>query len=66
MTGQFYMSMDCGECGEEMLIGPCLTTIERNGMPVIPFDMAAQETFTCDCGTTWITGDFDVIDEGEL
>jgi hypothetical protein len=56
--------MECKACGDDMFLGPVLTLLERNGLPVIPFDMAAQETFYCDgCGTSHHTGDFDVMVE---
>lgn len=54
----FYLSMDCENCEEEMLMGPCGTTEERNGHPVIPFDFASQERFDCNnCGARHYTGD---------
>lgn len=59
----FYISMMCDECGEDILLGPSLSLIEKNGTPVIPFDIAAQETFECDCGAIHITGDFDFFTE---
>lgn len=62
----FYMSMECDSCGESILMGLCLTAVERNGHPVIPFDFAAQETFHCDCGAAFVTGDFEAINEDEL
>lgn len=54
----FYLSMDCENCEEEMLMGPCATTIERDSLPVIPFDFASQEMFACDnCGARHYVGD---------
>jgi hypothetical protein len=64
--GGFYMSILCDECNEDILMGPCLTTIERDGLPIIPFDFAAQETFTCDCGAQYATGDFDYMSAEDL
>jgi hypothetical protein len=61
---RLYISMECESCGDDMFIGPVLTLLERNGLPVIPFDMAAQETFRCDgCSASHHTGDFDVMVE---
>lgn len=60
----FYLSMDCqnGDCEEEILEGLCVTTIEHNGLPVIPYDIAAQTNFNCrKCGASNYTGDFDDI-----
>lgn len=58
------MLMDCQNCDEEIHVGPVLTTLEHDGLPVIPFDLAAQETFTCDnCNAANYTGDFDVMVE---
>jgi hypothetical protein len=60
----FYFSIDCENCGEEIIDGLNVTTSEHNGRPVIPFDMASQSQFTCsDCGAVNYTGDFDVIVE---
>ena len=57
----FYLVMDCDDCGEEMHIS-AMTLIERNGRPVIPFDVAGQETFECyECGSSFTTGDFDYM-----
>jgi len=58
---RFYLSMECEGCDETVHTGPVMTLIERNGLPVIPYDIAAQESFYCDeCGTDHHTGDFDV------
>lgn len=55
----FYLSMDCENCEEEILMGPCATTEERNGYPIIPFDFASQEKFVCPrCDARHYTGDF--------
>jgi hypothetical protein len=64
MAAAFYLSVDCPECDEEVMWGPVATTIEYEGLPVLPFDMAGQTSFTCpdpDCGTTFYTGDFDLF-----
>lgn len=34
--------------------------------PLVPFDIAAQETVYCDCGRTLVTGDFELIDQEDL
>lgn len=61
MTQGFYLSVDCRQCDEEIIYGLCATTIEHNGMPVIPFDIAAQSDFRCDhCGAFNYTGDFEI------
>lgn len=61
----FYLSIDCDKCDEEILYGPCLTTLEHRGKPVIPFDIAAQSNFDCPrCGADNYTGDFEVFCEG--
>ena len=60
---RLYISMECETCGADIFIGPVLVLTEHNGLPVIPFDLAAQETFQCDCGTQQYTGDFDVMVE---
>jgi hypothetical protein len=66
---EFYISMDCEHCDEEIFYGVCITTIEHNGRPVIPFDMAAQTRFVCNgpdgCGETTYTGDFDVFTDDD-
>lgn len=63
---KFYLSMECGHCGEDILYGPVLCLTSHAGLPVVPFDIAAGETFTCDhCGTEHhTTGDFyDEVEE---
>lgn len=62
----FYISMTCDNCGEDMFIGPIGTTLEHNDKPVVPFDIAAQETFTCECGAQFVTGDFDYMNAKDL
>lgn len=58
----FYLSMDCENCEEEILYGPCGTTEEHRGLPVIPFDMASQSKFECErCNAKHFTGDFDDV-----
>lgn len=62
---RFYLSMECHECEEDMFLGPVGTTITHNGLPVLPYDFASQESFCCDnCGTEHILGDFDYEVEG--
>jgi len=63
----FYLSVYCQECDEEILYGPCGTTIAHNDIPVIPFDMGAQTNFECDkCGANNYTGDFELFRDGEV
>ncbi len=62
---RFYLSMECDRCEAEMFLGPVATTILHNGLPVMPYDFASQESFHCDsCGTEHILGDFDYEVEG--
>jgi len=61
---RFYLSMECQNCAEDMFLGPVATTITHNGLPVMPYDFASQESFTCDnCGTEHVLGDFDYVAE---
>ena len=57
--GRFYLTMECENCGESSL-SLCMTTDSHNGLPVIPVDIAAQNSFACDCGAVTYTGDLDV------
>jgi hypothetical protein len=62
----FYLSADCGNCDNEIFYGPCKTTIEHAGDPVIPYDFAAQNDFYCErCGASNYTGDFEIFTEKE-
>lgn len=61
----YYLVVDCGNCDEEIFYGPCGTTLEHRGLPVLPFDTAAQTNFVCDrCGADNYTGDFEIETEG--
>lgn len=61
----FYLSLTCGNCDEEVLYGPCATTMEHRGLPVIPFDLLAQSQVLCDyCGADNYTGEFEIHSEG--
>lgn len=63
----FLFSLDCRECDEEFTWGPVVTTIEEDGLPVIPFNMAAQTAFTCThCKARNFTGDFELLTEDEI
>lgn len=65
MAAAFYLVINCGDCGEDIFYGPCGTTLEHHGLPVVPYDMAAQNSFRCDhCGAVTNTGDFDTFVEG--
>lgn len=62
---RFYLSMECHMCEEDMFLGPVATTITHNGLPVVPYDFASQESFCCDnCGTEHFLGDFDYEVQG--
>jgi hypothetical protein len=63
----FYLSLDCAECDEEIVWGPVATSLTHNGLPVVPYDMAAQTGFTCDeCGKRTFTGDLELFTESEV
>jgi hypothetical protein len=63
----FYLSLTCNRCDEEILYGPCITTIEHEGLAVIPYNMAAQSSFHCSgCGATNYTSDFDLLTQDEI
>lgn len=63
--GAHYLLMECENCDEEIYYGVCVTTLEHNGLPAIPFDTAAQTNFECPkCGADNYTGDFEVFCEG--
>ncbi len=55
---KFYLSMECPNCNTEIVFGPHGTTLECEGLPVIPFDFASQMTIDCEkCGAVNYTGD---------
>jgi phenylacetate-coenzyme A ligase PaaK-like adenylate-forming protein len=61
---RFYITAECPECDEEIAYGPVLTTLEHNGLPAVPYDLAACTSFSCsnpDCGAESYTGDFDLL-----
>lgn len=63
----FYQYVYCRSCDEEIIDGPCMTFMQHNGHPVIPFDLAAQSVFTCDkCGARNFTGEFEIFTEDEV
>lgn len=68
-NGAFYLSMECKTCETDMYYGLVITTEEHQGMPVVPFDMAAQARFECgNCGGATEVGDYsDTVHEpGEI
>jgi len=61
----YYLVAECQNCDEEIFYGPCGTTLEHDGLPVVPYDVATQTNFTCDrCGADNYTGDFEIFSEG--
>lgn len=63
----FLFSLDCRECDEEFTWGPVATAVEADGLPVIPYDMAAQTAFECThCGARNYTGDFELLTDKEI
>lgn len=62
---KFYIFVECPNCDHEIR-KLMATTIDHDGIPVIPFDMAAQTDFDCSsCGSEWVTGDFELFKMGE-
>ena len=59
----FCLMMECRNCDADMISGISATTTERDGIPVIPWDIAAAATFNCrNCGTRHDTSsDFDTV-----
>ena len=61
----YYVSLECEVCDHEIHYGLCATTIEHNGHPVIPIDLASQTRVDCDnCGAKHYFGELDVYVEG--
>lgn len=64
---RFYLTAQCANCDEDIVYGPCMTLIEHEGLPAIPFDMASQTSFECEaCGQSSYTGDFELLSEDEI
>jgi hypothetical protein len=63
----YYLTLECENCDEEIVYGPCVTFIEHRGAAVIPVDSGAQARFDCEaCGESTYTGDIEYFAEGEL
>jgi hypothetical protein len=60
--GRFYLTMECENCGESSL-SLCMTTDFKDGIPVIPVDIGAHDTYECDCGAVTYTGDLTIMVE---
>lgn len=61
---KYYLIFTCAECDEDFYHGVYATLIEHNGLPAIPFDIAAQTSATCtECGAQNFTGDFELETE---
>jgi hypothetical protein len=61
-----YFTIECPKCEEDIFyrVG---TTEERNGDPVIPYDMLAQTQIDCDhCDESIYFGDIEYLTEDEL
>lgn len=55
----FYISIECGHCGQDIVSGPHATLLQSEGLPVIPYDIADNCRFSCDeCGADTSTGFF--------
>lgn len=55
----FYVSINCPECDEEVLI-KCATNVEVNGLPVVPAGIVLDEALNCEeCGARF-GGTFEV------
>ena len=67
ISGGYYLAIDCPSCGEEITYGLCVTTEEHNGYPLIPWDTATQQLFSCDaCGKRCGTGECELLSEDDL
>lgn len=61
----FKMVLTCRNCDEDIISGVYASTLTSGGYPLIPADIAEQETFDCiECGATNFTGELDVEHEG--
>lgn len=62
---KFYASVECLNCDEPIYLGPCLTLLEHQGLPVIPSMTFEMEKFPCsECGAMNYVGELDTIHEG--
>lgn len=57
----FYVLIDCPDCDFEIPYGPCVTLLEHKGLPLIPADIGALVSISCDeCGAEIHTGELEV------
>lgn len=67
MSQAFYLVAQCPKCDEEIVYGQCVTFMEHQGLPLIPYDLAAQTVFECDhCGARAYSGDFELLTEDQV
>lgn len=58
----YYLEWDCPSCDETNYYGICRTSLEHNGLPTIPFDVGACESYVCGkCGEGSYTGDLELM-----
>lgn len=63
-TLMHYLVMDCHVCNNPMYVGPCVTALTHNGLPVIMADSASLNVFECsNCEAQHYVGDLDVLVE---
>lgn len=67
---QFYLCIECGHCGRDILSGPHATLMQTGELPVIPYDIADNARFHCDeCGadtSTGFFGDLTTVEGGDV
>lgn len=65
METKIFITAEC-DCGETMKKGMVIFH-EENEIPEVSYDTASRDKFTCDeCGKSYYTGDFDLIDEKDM
>lgn len=49
----YYVLVECPKCDVEIHYGPCASTLEHRGLPVVTGDVMAQTRLDCpECGAT--------------
>lgn len=63
---RFLLSYPCGSCDETVYVGPALTLLEHDGLPVVPASVVETTSYVCDsCGARSHVGDLDVLVEDD-
>jgi hypothetical protein len=63
---EYYLLINCVNCGADIFYGPCLTTMYHENKPVLNVGEGSEQSYICDnCNQETYVGELEILSEDE-